>query len=221
MSFMADDPERVRSDAQHAAGKVVAEILGLGAAGHARRVLAAKCLIADSGDDPTREGLQETPERFAKAFAHWTSGYDVDPLSVLKSFEDGACDEMVTQSGIPFFSLCEHHLAPFFGVVHIGYVPNKRVVGLSKLSRLVDVFARRLQVQERLTSQIADTLMTGLQAKGVGVVMRARHMCMESRGVQKVGVITATTAIRGVIRHDSDARSEFLNSVAAAGAHQL
>lgn len=171
-------------------------------------------MIDASGDDPTREGLQETPERFAKAFLQWTSGYKQRPADVLKAFEDGACDEMVLQTKIPCFSLCEHHLAPFFGVVHIGYVPNRRVVGLSKLSRLVDVFSRRLQVQERLTTQIADALMTHLKPRGVGVIVQARHMCMESRGVQRVGVITATHALRGVIKNESDARAEFLRACA-------
>lgn len=163
-----------------------------------------------------RPGLEETPDRVTKAMRHWFSGYDQDPIAVLKVFEDGAekYDELVLVKDIPVYSHCEHHLAPFFGVAHVGYIPNGKIVGLSKLSRLVDVFARRLQVQERLTSQIANTLQEALSPKGVGVIIRCRHLCMESRGVQRQGSETITSAMLGVLRDKVDARNEFLQLVA-------
>lgn len=165
--------------------------------------------------EPDREGLRETPKRVAEAFAFWTSGYGQDPAEVLKSFEDGASnyDEMVFQGGIPVWSLCEHHMAPFFGVAHIGYLPDKKIVGLSKLHRLVEVFARRLQVQERLTTQIADALEENLKPQGVAVVLQCRHSCMESRGVRIAGAVTQTSAIRGAIKDEPEARAEFYTFV--------
>ena len=168
--------------------------------------------------NPDREGLDETPARLVKAWAHWTSGYNTNTHELLKTFEDGAerYDEMVFVGSIPFYSHCEHHLAPFFGVAHVGYIPNGRIVGLSKFPRLVDAFARRLSVQERITVQIADTIQTVLKPKGVGVVLQARHMCMESRGVAKAGAITATTALRGILKDSDSARAEFLRQVPAA-----
>jgi GTP cyclohydrolase I len=161
--------------------------------------------------DPERGGLQETPERAAKAWRDWTCGYYQDPMEVLKVFEDGAegCDEMVVVRDIPVYSHCEHHLAPIFGSAVVAYLPNKRIVGLSKINRLVNVFARRLQVQERLTNQIADALFTGLDAVGVGVVITARHMCMESRGIQQRSH-TVTSALRGAFKEDATMRAEFL-----------
>ncbi len=174
---------------------------------------AVRELIRFCGDNPDREGLLDTPERVIKAFRDfWCSGYGVDPSSVLKCFEDGAegCDEMVLQRKIPIFSLCEHHMAPFHGVAHIAYIPDKRVVGLSKLSRLLDIFARRLQVQERLTNQVADALMNGLNPLGVGVILKCRHSCMESRGVKIHGTETITCAVRGVFKTKPEARAEFL-----------
>jgi len=167
------------------------------------------------GEDPSRGGLQETPDRVAKAWEFWTKGYKERPEDVLKVFEDGAerCDEMVLVKDIPLYSHCEHHLAPIFGTVSIAYIPQGRIVGLSKLSRLADVYARRLQVQERLTNQIADALHTHLKPKGVGVVVKARHLCMESRGVCQQGHITVTSALRGVMRDVPEARAEFLELV--------
>jgi GTP cyclohydrolase IA len=164
-----------------------------------------------------REGIQETPVRVEKYLREMTSGYGVDPASVLKCFKDGAenYDEMVFEGNIPFASLCEHHMVPFFGVAHIAYVPNDKVVGLSKLPRVLEVFARRLQVQERMTCQIADALNEHLSPKGVGVTIRARHMCVEMRGIKKPGVITYTSALRGCIK-DGKARDEFLHFVALA-----
>lgn len=164
-----------------------------------------------------REGLRETPDRFAKAWEFLTSGYDQDPEQVLKSFEDGSerYDEMVFQGAVPVWSMCEHHMLPFWGVAHIGYIPNGKIVGLSKFSRLVDIFARRLQVQERLTAQIADALDEHLKPKGVGVVLRCRHGCMESRGIQKSGTVTFTSALRGGLK-TAEARAEFLKFVELA-----
>lgn len=169
-------------------------------------------LIQYVGDDPQRGGLLETPHRVAKAWKHWCSGYGQDPVAELKVFEDGAegCDEMVVVRDIPFYTHCEHHMTPFFGTATIGYLPDGKVVGLSKLSRVLDVFARRLQVQERLTTQVADAVVAGLAPKGVGVVIKARHLCMESRGVCKQGHHTVTSALRGVFKDEPAARAEFL-----------
>lgn len=164
------------------------------------------------GEDANREGLLETPARVIKAWRHWCSGYGKDPAKLLKVFGDGAerHDQMVTVRDIPIYSHCEHHLAPIFGTVTISYIPNGKIVGLSKLSRLADMFARRLQVQERLTDQIADALFENLEPKGVGVVIKARHMCMESRGICQQGHHTVTTALRGAMRDEPDTRAEFL-----------
>lgn len=164
------------------------------------------------GEDATREGLKETPARVIKAWDEWFSGYKVDPVAVLKTFEDGAqnVDEMVLVKDIPFYSHCEHHLAPFFGVAHVGYIPKGKIVGLSKLPRLVDVFARRLQVQERLTNQIADAIATVVEPVGVGVVLECRHLCMESRGIQRAGTTTMTSAMRGVMMTKPEARAELM-----------
>lgn len=165
------------------------------------------------GEDPTRGGLLETPARVSKAWRDWTAGYGVEPEKLLKVFEDGAdkCDEMVMVKDIPFYSHCEHHMAPFFGTATVAYIPNGKIVGLSKINRLVNAYARRLQVQERLTNQIADAIDTHLGAKGVGVVIKARHMCMESRGVCQQGHHTLTSAVRGVIKTAPEARAEFMS----------
>lgn len=171
-----------------------------------------KNLLQEIGEDPSREGLQETPSRVAKAWSEWASGYNKDPADILKTFEDGAegVGEMVIVKNIPFYSHCEHHMAPFFGVATVAYIPNGKIVGLSKLSRLVDMFARRLQVQERMTNQIADALQAHLKPVGVGVAVQARHMCMESRGVCQQGSSTKTFALRGDIKNDSQKRKEFM-----------
>jgi GTP cyclohydrolase I len=172
-------------------------------------------LLQYIGENPDREGLQETPARFLKAWAEYTQGYSEKPEDILKVFEDGAerVDEMVIVRDIPVYSLCEHHLAPFFGKAHVGYVPDKKILGLSKISRLVEVFARRLQVQERLTNQIADALDQHLQPLGVAVVIECRHMCMESRGIRHQGSATATSALRGSIKSNPDTRREFLSLI--------
>lgn len=165
------------------------------------------------GEDTRRGGLIETPKRVAKAWGHWTSGYGQNPADILKVFEDGAenYDEMVVVRDIPFYSHCEHHLAPFFGTASIAYIPQGKVVGLSKLSRVLDIFARRLQVQERLTNQVADCIWEHLDPKGVGVLIRARHLCMESRGICQQGHHTVTSALRGVMKDQQETREEFLS----------
>lgn len=159
-----------------------------------------------------REGLSETPQRVVKAFGHWFSGYEKNPADVLKVFEDGAENyhDAVTVVNIPIYSKCEHHLADIFGTATISYIPNGRIVGLSKLSRVADIFARRLQVQERLTAQIADAIEENLKPKGVGVLLKCRHMCTESRGICQQGHYTVTTALRGVMLSEPATRAEFL-----------
>ena len=159
-----------------------------------------------------REGLRDTPRRVAKAWEHWLGGYEIDPRMLLKTFEDGAegYDEMVLVKDIPFYSMCEHHLAPFFGRITVGYLPQGKVVGLSKLARVVDAYARRLQVQERLTLDIAQCVMNGLAPLGVGVLVRARHMCMEARGVCQQGHSTTTQCLLGMMREEPGVRAEFL-----------
>lgn len=169
-------------------------------------------LIQYVGEDANREGLLETPHRVAKAWKHWCGGYGKDAGALLKVFEDGAekYDQMVLVKDIPIYSHCEHHLAAIIGTASIAYIPNGKIVGLSKLSRLADMFARRLQVQERLTDQIADALFQNLEPKGVGVLIKARHLCMESRGICQQGHHTVTTALRGVIKDEPETRAEFL-----------
>ncbi len=169
-------------------------------------------LLVSLGEDPNRAGLVETPFRLVTAWKHWTSGYSQDPAELLKVFEDGAeeYNELIVVRGIPVYSYCEHHLAPFFGKATIGYVPNGKIVGLSKLTRLVNCFSRRLQVQERLTIQIANALMTHLEPKAAGVVIRCRHMCMESHGISTEGEETVTSAMLGELQPNLALRTEFL-----------
>ncbi len=169
-------------------------------------------LIRSVGEDPDRSGLLETPRRVQKAWQDWTCGYGQDPAEILKVFEDGAeeYNELIVVRNIPVYSHCEHHMAPFFGKATIGYLPDGKIVGLSKLTRLVDCFARRLQVQERLTTQIANALMDHLQPKAVGVVVSCRHMCMESRGIRSVGEETLTSAMLGELQPNLALRTEFL-----------
>jgi len=176
---------------------------------------AIRRLLQIVGEDPTREGLLETPARVIKAWKYWTKGYTEDPKTILKEFNDGAenYDELIIESSIPVYSHCEHHLAAITGVAHVGYIPNGRIVGLSKLNRVVDCFARRLQVQERLTNQIASALDDNLHPKGVAVVIEARHMCVESRGVRHSGALTTTSAMRGVMLTNPSARAEFMRLI--------
>ncbi len=171
-------------------------------------------LLVDLGEDPGRNGLLKTPERVAKALRFLTRGYQLDIDQLL----NGALfpieyDEMVIVKDIDFFSMCEHHLLPFFGKCHVGYLPNKKVVGLSKIPRVVDVFSRRLQVQERLTTQIADTLQQKLNAHGVAVVMEARHLCMMMRGVEKQNTVAVSSSMLGAFRTQQQTREEFLTLI--------
>jgi GTP cyclohydrolase I len=177
-------------------------------------------LLSYVGENPNREGLQETPARVLKALKFWCSGYGEDPAKILKTFKDGSerYNQLVFVGNIPLYSQCEHHMAPFFGVAHVGYIPDGRVVGLSKLPRLVDVFARRLSMQEKITTQVAHALMDNLQPLSVGVVLRCRHMCMESRGICKVGAITMTAARLGGFEDDNSSWAEFQGYVARAEA---
>jgi len=165
-------------------------------------------------DHRNRQGLQDTPKRFATAMQEWTSGYHFNAESILVNFEDGGerYDELVVVKDIPVYSLCEHHLAPFFGVAHVAYLPAGRVVGLSKIARVVDVYARRLQVQERLTQEIAHCLMESqsLKPRGVAALLQCRHLCMESRGVRRPGVETVTSCMLGAFKTDLGLRSEAL-----------
>lgn len=171
-------------------------------------------LLEDIGEDSSREGLIDTPVRVWKSLSFLTDGYDRDLASVVGDavFEE-EYDEMVTVRDIEFYSLCEHHMLPFFGRVHVGYIPDGRIVGLSKVPRIVDVFAHRLQVQERLTTQIAAALEEVLQPRGVGVVIEGSHLCMMMRGVQKQQSKTVTSAMRGLLKTDARTRAEFLNLV--------
>lgn len=166
------------------------------------------------GEDPAREGLKETPDRFVRAWQEYTRGYGHDPKEILKAFTDGAhaYSEMVLVSNIPVYSTCEHHLAAMFGVAHVAYIPDGRIVGLSKIARLVDIYARRLQVQERMTTQISSALNECLAPKGVGVVMQCRHMCMEARGATAYGSVTTTSALWGCFKEEKT-RAEFLTLV--------
>jgi GTP cyclohydrolase I len=171
-------------------------------------------ILLKIGEDPDREGLQKTPERFEAALRFMTSGYTQDLDKIMNGAKFSVSyDEMVVVKDIEFYSLCEHHLLPFFGKCHVAYIPDKQVVGLSKIARLVNVFARRLQIQERLTSQIAEALDQKLKPHGVGVIIEARHMCMTMRGVEKQGSGAVTSAMLGAFRASKQTRDEFLSLV--------
>ena len=176
---------------------------------------AVRTLLRWAGDDPAREGLVDTPKRVARAYEEYFSGYGQDPYAILRrTFEEtNGYDEMVVLRDIDFRSHCEHHVAPIVGRAHIGYLPNHRVVGISKLARVVDVFARRLQIQEKLTTEIADSIETVLQPRGVGVVIEAAHHCMTTRGVRKEGVLMVTSRMLGTFRTDPKTRREFLSMI--------
>ena len=166
------------------------------------------------GENPQREGLLKTPTRVFKSYEFLTNGYKKDVKEILNNaLFDGSNNEMVLVRDIEFYSLCEHHLLPFFGRAHIAYIPDKKVVGLSKIPRLVEVFARRLQIQEQLTEQIAEALMQNVGAKGVGVVLEARHMCVEMRGIQKANSTTSTSALRGLFLKNEKTRREFFSLI--------
>ena len=175
-------------------------------------------LLQRIGEDPTRDGLLSTPKRMERSMAFLTHGYTQSVADVLHdALFDVDYDEMVMVKDIEFYSLCEHHLLPFFGKAHIAYVPNKKVVGLSKIPRIVDVFARRLQVQERLTQQIAEAIEEAIDPQGVGVVIEAQHLCMMMRGVQKQSSLTVTSSMRGVFKTQLQTRNEFLSLVGPKG----
>lgn len=176
---------------------------------------AVRTLLRWAGDDPDREGLIDTPARVARAFEQWFAGYREDPLEFLeRTFEEvEGYDEMVVLRDIRMESYCEHHLAPILGKIHIGYMPDKRVVGISKLARVADAYAKRLQIQEKLTAQIANCIEEVLQPKGVAVVIEAEHQCMTTRGVHKPGVSMVTSRMTGAFRQGSDTRREFLSFI--------
>ena len=176
---------------------------------------AVRTLIGWAGDDPGREGLADTPARVVRAFSDWFSGYDHDPADHLRrTFEEvGGYDEIVVLKAIPFESHCEHHMAPIIGEAHIGYLPDRRVVGISKLARLVDAYARRLQIQERLTAEIADTLQEVLQPRGVAVVVEATHACMTTRGVNAREAVMVTSRLLGAFRENPATRREFFAAI--------
>lgn len=176
---------------------------------------AVRTLLRWAGDDPAREGLRDTPKRVAKAYRDWFSGYDQDPHDYLRrTFEEVAgYDELIVLRDIEFESHCEHHLAPIIGRAHVGYLPDGKVVGISKLARVVDAYARRLQVQEKMTAQVADCIQEVLHPRGVGVVIEASHECMTTRGIHKRGVSMVTSTMLGSFRDDARTRSEFLKFI--------
>ncbi len=175
---------------------------------------AVKCMMLHVGENPSREGLLKTPQRVKKAYEFIFGGYKEDPREILKSaLFTSSNDEMVLLKDIEFYSTCEHHLLPIIGRVHVAYIPDGKVVGLSKIPRVVNVFARRMQIQEQLTEQIADAIMDTIEPKGVAVVIQARHMCMEMRGVEKINSTTTSSALRGLFKKDEKTRSEFFSLI--------
>ncbi|MBE0513526.1 GTP cyclohydrolase I FolE [Sulfurimonas sp.] len=175
---------------------------------------AVKTMMFHVGENPEREGLLKTPQRVKKAYEFIFGGYKEDPREILKSaLFTSSNDEMVLLKDIEFYSTCEHHLLPIIGRVHVAYIPDGKVVGLSKIPRVVNVFARRMQIQEQLTEQIADAIMDTIAPKGVAVVIQARHMCMEMRGVEKINSTTTSSALRGLFKKDEKTRSEFFSLI--------
>jgi len=184
---------------------------------------AVRTLIRWTGDDPDREGVLETPARVVRAWEEYFSGYRHDPVEILaRTFEEHEnYDEMIVLRDIRFTSHCEHHIAPIIGKAHVAYLPRKRVVGISKLARLVDVFARRLQIQEKLTAQIADTIQDVLQPRGVAVVIEAEHHCMTTRGIHRPGTVMVTSRMLGGFRTDPSTRREFLNMIGTPSSREI
>jgi GTP cyclohydrolase IA len=183
---------------------------------------AVRTLLQWAGEDPRREGLQDTPQRVVDAYRDWFSGYQIDPAAYLRrTFEEvGGYDELIVLRDITFESHCEHHMAPIIGRVHVGYLPDNKVVGISKLARVVDGYARRFQVQEKLTAQIANCITDVLKPRGVGVVVSAVHQCMTTRGVHKRNVSMVTSSMTGVFRSDARTRAEFLRFIDMAGSRE-
>jgi GTP cyclohydrolase I len=174
----------------------------------------AREIIVRLGEDPTREGLVRTPERVHRAYEYLTRGYKEDPEALLKkALFTVTYDEMVIIKDVEMFSLCEHHMLPFFGKVHVAYIPNGKVIGLSKIPRLIELFSRRLQIQERLTTQIAETIQKAIEPQGVGVVIEARHLCMMMRGVEKQHSAAVTSSMLGCFRDEQETRTEFLSLI--------
>ncbi len=214
------------SGAKSAAQKAALEDAGAAGAGRrdaAEAEAAVRTLINWAGDDPDREGLAATPERVARAFEEYFSGYGYDPVAVLEhTFEEReGYDEMVVLRDIRFESHCEHHIAPIIGKVHVAYLPRNRIVGISKLARVVEIFARRLQIQEKLTTQIADTINQVLKPKGVAVVVEAAHHCMTTRGIHRPGTLMVTSRMLGGFRSDARTRREFLTMIANPTTRQI
>ena len=175
---------------------------------------AVTTILEEIGEDPTREGLLKTPSRVAKSLQFLTEGYKQDPQEILnQALFTTSNDEMVLVRDIEFYSMCEHHMLPIIGRAHVAYIPDGKVVGLSKIPRIVNVFARRLQIQEQLTEQIADAISQTIKPKGVAVVVHARHMCMEMRGVEKINSTTVSSALRGLFKSDQRTRNEFYNLI--------
>jgi GTP cyclohydrolase IA len=191
------------------------ELFDLKRPSQAQAKQAVRTLIQWAGDDPQREGLLDTPSRVLRAYSEWFAGYGEDPAGyLLRTLEEvGGYDEPILLRHVPFRSCCEHHMAPITGTVHVSYLPSKRIVGISKLVRVIDCFARRLQIQERLTAEIADLIQEVLQPRGVGVVIEGAHACMSSRGVHKHGVSMVTSKMLGAFKQDAAMRREFLETI--------
>lgn len=172
-----------------------------------------RSLLIAIGENPNREGLKKTPERVLEAYKTIFSGYKKNPQDILTIFDGENYDEMIVVKDIEFYSMCEHHMLPFFGSAHIGYIPNKKIIGLSKIPRMIEIYARRLQNQERLTWQIAHALKDLLQPRGVGVILEAKHFCMMSRGVEKKNSVILTSSLLGLFKNNMNTRSEFLKLI--------
>lgn len=170
-------------------------------------------LLEYIGEDPDREGLLETPDRIVRSWKHLFSGYNKDPADILTVFDAEGYDQMVLLKEITFYSSCEHHWLPFIGKAHVAYIPDEKIIGISKLARIVEIYARRLQVQERMTEQIADCIVEHLNPLGVGVVVEGQHLCMQARGVEKQHSVMATSALRGVFKNDPGTREEFMRLI--------
>ncbi len=207
-----DLPEHIRLIVEEIENEIGddASVAVPGAASNGRIEAAVREILTEIGEDPDREGLRATPERMHRMYFELTAGYHVDPDRLINNavFEVDY-SEMVVVKDVPFYSLCEHHLLPFFGSAHVAYVPNGRVLGLSKIPRVVEMYARRLQVQERMTQQIAEFLMERLEPRGVGVVLEATHLCAAMRGVRKPGTVMTTASVLGLFRRNDKTRAEF------------